>query len=108
MRWARNCVISELSRTPEVAGHNPVEAILTTSATLQINNAKLYVPVVTWPINDNIKFLEHLKQGFRRTVPWNKYRSEIRKESNNNKLDCMIDSRFSNINRLLVLSFKKW
>ena len=28
----------------------------TTSATFQINNAKLYVPVVTLSINDNIKF----------------------------------------------------
>ena len=27
------------------AGHIPVEAITTTSATFQINNAKLYVPV---------------------------------------------------------------
>ena len=35
-----------------------VAAIQTSSATLQINNAKLYVPVVTLFIKDNIKFLE--------------------------------------------------
>ena len=28
-----------------------------TRATFEINNAKLYVPVVTLSINDNIKFL---------------------------------------------------
>ena len=28
-------------------------------------------------INDNIKFLENINQGFKRTIPWNKYRSEI-------------------------------
>ena len=48
-----------------------------TGVTFQINNAKLYVPVVTLSINDNIKFLENMKQGFERTINWNKYRSEI-------------------------------
>ena len=43
-----------MSRTPEVAGDNPVEATLIAEATFQINSAKLYVPVVTLFINDNI------------------------------------------------------
>ena len=63
-----------------MVGDNPAETITTTSATIQINNAKLYVPVITLSINNNINFLEHLKQGFRRTISWNKYRSEIRTE----------------------------
>ena len=50
----------------------------TTGATFQINNAKLYDPVVTLCINDNNKFLENIKQGFKTTNSWNKYRSEIR------------------------------
>ena len=29
---------------------------------------KLYIPVVTLPINDSIKFLENIKQGFKRTI----------------------------------------
>ena len=29
------------------------------------NNAKLYVPFVTLSINDNIKLLENIKQGFK-------------------------------------------
>ena len=49
----------------------------TTSAKFQIHNAKFYVPVVTLSINDNIKFLNNIKQGFKRTIYWNKYRSEI-------------------------------
>ena len=61
-------------------------AIQTTGATFQINNAKLYVPVVTLFINDNIKFLENIKQGFKRTIFWNKYRSEITQPKNNNFL----------------------
>ena len=48
-----------------------------TGATFQINNTKLHAPVVTLSINDNIKFLENIKQGFKRTISWNKYSSEI-------------------------------
>ena len=47
-------------------------AIQTTGSTFQINNAKLYVPVVILYINDNIKFLENIRQGFQRTTSWNK------------------------------------
>ena len=52
-------------------------ATQTTRATFQINNAKLYVLLVTLSINNNIRFLENVLQGFKRTVSWNKYRSEI-------------------------------
>ena len=61
-----------------------------TGATFQINNAKLYVPVVT------------LKQGFKRTISWNKHRSEIITQLKNNDLDYLTDLTFRNINRLHV------
>ena len=47
-----------------------------------ITSSKLYFPVVTLYIKDNIKFLENLKQGFKRTISWNKYRSEITTQTN--------------------------
>ena len=78
----------------------------TTGATFQINNGKLYFPVVTFSVNDNIKFLENIKQGFKRTISWNKYRSEITTKAKNNNLGYLIDPPFRNINRLFVLSFK--
>ena len=81
-------------------------ATTTTGATFQINNVELYVPVVTLSINDNIKFLENIKQRFKRTISWNKYRSEITIQSKNSNLDYLIDPTFKNINRLFVLSFK--
>ena len=73
-----------------------------------LNFMSLYDPVlyVTLSINNNTKFLESWKQGFRRTVSWNKYGSEIRTEPKNNNLDCMIDSTLRNINKLFVPSFK--
>ena len=53
-----------------------------------------------------MKFLENTKQGFKRTISWNKYRSEETTQLNNNNLDYPIDPSFRNINRLFVLSFK--
>ena len=46
----------------------------------------MIAPVVTLSINDNIKFLENIKQGFKRTTSWNKYRSEITTQTENNNL----------------------
>ena len=77
----------------------------TTSATFQIDYSKLYVPVITLSINDNIKFLENIKQWFKRAISWKKYRSEITQPKNNN-LDYSSDSTFRNINILFVLPFK--
>ena len=58
-----------------VPNTNPVRYQVTsqtTSAAFQINNAKLCVPIVTLSINNNIKFLENIKLGFKITVSWNK------------------------------------
>ena len=60
----------------------------------------------TLSINDNIKFLENIKQGLKKTISWNKYRSEITTHPKNNSLDYLIDPTFRNINRLFILSFK--
>ena len=71
-----------------------------------ITSTKLYVPVVTFSIKNNTRFLKNIKQGFEKTIYFNKYRSEIATHPNNNNLDYMIDPTFRNINRLSVLSFK--
>ena len=81
LSWSGYSVITKISRTSRaVPNTDPVEneaAITTNSETFQINNAKIYVPVVTLSINNGIKFLENIKQGLKRTICWNKYRSEI-------------------------------
>ena len=106
LKWSKNCVISETSRTPEVERTNPANEALTTWATFQINNAKLHLPAVTLSINDNINFLENIKQGFKITISWNKYKSEITTQTKNNNLDYPIYRTFRNINRFFVFSFK--
>ena len=93
LKWTRNCVLIE--------EHDHMISVSCT-----ITRTKLYVSVVTLSVNDNIKFLENIKQGFKRTVSWNKYRSEITAEPNNSNLDYLIDPTLRNINRLFVLSFK--
>ena len=65
LTWSKYCVISEASKTTAVERANPADETLTTGATFQTNNAKLYVPVVTLTNHDNIKFSENIKQGLK-------------------------------------------
>ena len=63
LSWLEHCVISEISRTPEVLA-NPdgsplTDSLLptqTTGTTFQINNTKLYFPVVTVSITITLNF----------------------------------------------------
>ena len=75
------------------------------NAIFQITDTKLYVPVVTLPKENNIKLLEQLKTGFKRTIKWNKYRSQMTIQPQNSNLNYLIDPTFTNVNRLVVLSF---
>ena len=63
-----------------------------------ITSTALQVSVVT--------FLENMKQRFKRTICWNKYRSELTTETKHNNLDYLIYSTFRSINNLFFLSFK--
>ena len=104
LRWTKNCIICEIPRPSIVIGNPSVWEMATeaTAAIFQMNNAKLYAPVVTLSINYNIKFVENIKQGFK-TISWNKNRSEITQTKNN--LDYLIDPIFRNI----VCTFiQKW
>ena len=59
LSWSKECILSKISRTVTVAVNlpNPArKARETNNAIFQINNAKLYVFVVTLFINNNIKF----------------------------------------------------
>ena len=77
-----------------------------TGATLNINDCKLYVPVVTLSKNDEIKLLTNLKSGFKRELKWNKYRSQMSTEAINNNLNILIDPTFTNVDRLFVLAYQ--
>ena len=66
----------------------------------------MYVPVVTLSTESDNKLLQQLKPGFKRTIKWNKYRSEISNQTRNNSSNYLIDPTFTNVNRLLVLSLE--
>ena len=68
--------ISEITRIAAVGRDNPVETMEKKGVTSKINDSKLYVPVVTLSINDNIQFQKMCRRGFKRTISWIKYRSE--------------------------------
>ena len=53
------------------------------------------------------KLLEELKLGFKRTIIWNKYRSKITIQPQNNNLNYLIDPTLTNDNRLFVLPFQR-
>ena len=79
---------------------------LPTGLKFQIKYTKLYVPVVTLSKENDIELLEQLKTGFKTTIKWNKYISQMSVENNNNNLHYLIDPTFTNGNRLFVLSFE--
>ena len=74
---------------------------------IKITDTKLYVPVVTLSKENDTKLLEKLKTGFKRTIKWNKYRSQTTVQPKNNNLNYLIDPTFTNVNRLFVLSFQR-
>ena len=108
--WSENCVLTSKATRDAVPaqGGNPAVSRIDdpTSATFKITDTKLYVPLVTLSTKDDNNFLEQLKSGFKRTIKWNKYRSEMTNQTQNNNLNYLIDPTFTKVNRLFVLSFE--
>ena len=77
-----------------------------TNATFKVKDTKLYVPVVTLSAENDDKLLEKLKTGFKRTIKWNKYRSEMSNQTKHNNLDYLIGPTFTNVSRLFVSTFE--
>ena len=73
----------------------------------QITDKKMFVPVVTLSKEHNKKLLEQLKSGFKRTVKWNKYRSQMNNQGNSNNLNYLVDPTFIKVNKLFVLPFER-
>ena len=109
LSWYKECVLvgRALRNAPNPQPNPPIAAIESpTSARFEITYCKLYVPVVTLSAENDKKLLEQLKSGFRRTIKWNKYMSQMSNQNKNNNLNYLIDPTFSNVNRLFVLSFE--
>ena len=110
LTWSENCVLTNITTQTAAAaqGDNPARERIDapTSATFKITDTKLYVPVVTLSTKDDNNFLEQLKSGYKKTIRWNKYRSEMINQTKTNHLSHVIDPKFIKVNRLFVLSFE--
>ena len=110
--------LSNFWRTLEMPLINcEVNPILTWSSTCVITNSdgvgtfaitdtKLYVPVVTLSTQENTKFLQQLKSGFKRVINWNKYLSKSELLVQNANLNLLIEPSFQGVNRFFVLAFE--
>ena len=107
LSWYKKCVLvgKALRNAPDPQPNPPIAAIESpTDAKFEITDCKLYVPVVTLSAENDNKLLEQLKSGFRRSIKRNKYMSQMSNQNKNNNLNYLIDTTFSNVNRLFVLS----
>ena len=76
LMWSKNCALADMT-----AANNPP-----TGLEFQITGTKLYVPFVTLSKENDKKLLEQLIPGFKRTLKWNKFISQMTVQSNNNNL----------------------
>ena len=90
LTWSKDCVITDS----------------TGEGKFEITETKLYVLAATLSTQDNAKLLQQLKSGFKRTINWNKYESNIKTFAQNRYLNHLINPSFQGVNRLFVLSFE--
>ena len=93
LTWSSTCVLVVTNNVSQ-------------NATFAITDTKLYVPVVTLSTQENTKFLQQLKSGFKRVINWNKYLSIPELLAQNPKLNHLVEPHFQGINRLFVLAFE--
>ena len=105
LSWSETCVITSMEKRILVAGQ-PNRGDSPESAAFKMKDCKLYATVVTLPAENDNKLLKQLKTGFKRTIKWNKYRSEMSNQTKSNNLNHLIDPTFTNLNRLFVLTFE--
>ena len=77
LKWSRKFIIVATTTNNQ----NP---------TFQINDTKLYVPVVTLSTQENIELLKQLQSSFKRTINWNKYRAKTTNQVQNRYLEFVL------------------
>ena len=81
------------------------------TATCKITDAKLYVSIVTLKTEDNTKLSKLLREGFKRSICWNKYKvfdnilAEIAANKEEKYIRELPDSSYQGVKRLFVLAY---
>ena len=97
LKWIENCVLTTSANA--------------NNATFKINDAKLYVPIVTLSAEDNAKLSKLLGEGFKRSIYWNKYKvidNIVVSINNANEEKYMrerLDASYQGFKRLFVLAY---
>ena len=81
LTWSSTCVLIATS-------------IQNQAARFTITDTKLYVPVVTLSTQENTKFLQQLKPGFKKVINWNKYLSKPDLLAQNPILNHLVEPSF--------------
>ena len=102
LTWSKNGALADMAADADA---NPA-IVAPTGLKFQITDTSLYVPVVTLSTKDDNNFFEQLISGFKKTIKWNKYRSEMTNQTITNHLNHLIDPTFTKVNRLFALSFE--
>ena len=89
LTWSSTCVITNSNG----------------AGTFAITDTKLYVPVVTLSTQENTKFLQQLKSGFKRIIDLNKYLSKPELLAQNPNLNHLVEPSFQGINCLLFINW---
>ena len=77
-----------MTARPAQGGNSAIVA--PTGFEFKITDTKLYVPVISLSKENDTRILEQLKTGFKRTIKWNKYRSQIIVQPEKNNLNYLI------------------
>ena len=103
LTWSKNCVLADIAVNADADS----AIVAPSGAIFQITDTTFYVWVVTLSKENDTELLEQLKSGFKKTIKWNKYRSQMTIQPQSNNLNHLIDPTFTNVNRLFVLSFTR-
>ena len=81
LTWSSTCIITSV-------------IVANQAATFAITDIKIYAPVVTLSAQENTKFFQHLKSGFKRVINCNKYLSKPELLAQNPNLNHLVEPSF--------------
>ena len=84
LTWSKYCALADMTVRAARNNNDPPAILARTGLEFQITDTKLCIPVVALSKENDKKLLEQLKSGFKRTLKWNKYRSQMTVQSNSN------------------------
>ena len=103
MTWSSSCVLIATGVQNQAARFTITD---TKQYVLVVTLSLQYVLVVTLSTQENTKFLQQLKSGFKRVINWNKYLPKPELLAQNPNLNHLVEPSFQEINRLFVLAFE--